>query len=617
MNRFLPMAGAAALALSPSAHGQDAPPVSYRVSFENAAHHEARIEVVFKGLGEAPLDLLMSRSSPGRYAIHEFAKNVYDVEAVDGAGRPLKVARTDPYSWRIEGHDGEATVRYTLYADRADGTYSQIDLTHAHLNIPATFMWARGLEDRPIAISFSPASRGWKAATQLPRARGAMSFTAPNLQYFMDSPIELSAFDMREWRIGEGSGRQTVRLAVHHDGETRDVDIFAEKAKKVVAEQIALFGEAPAFDYGTYTFIADYLPYVNGDGMEHRNSTVLTRSGSLYEEDFAHLGTLSHEFFHAWNVERLRPAELEPFNFARTNPTPSLWFAEGFTSYYGPLIVRRVGERSLSKYLEGLSGQLNYVVNAPGRALASPQEMSRRAAFVDAATSIDPTNNANIFISYYPYGAVIALALDLTIREQFDGLTLDDYMRHLWNAHGKTETPYTHEDLKSALGDVTGDAAFAEKFFGDYIEKGDLPDFAPLLLQAGLRLEPKNKGDAWLGPVRFEEEGKALIITGNTITGTPLYDAGLDRGDEIIRVGRFRIDSESDWERALERHKPGDKTDIVYRQRGAEKTAAIAFIEDKTLTISVIDEDDEKTPLTSDQKAFRDAWLGSAADKED
>ncbi|WP_375204487.1 M61 family metallopeptidase [Hyphococcus sp.] len=586
-------------------------PVVYRASFENAAHHEARITASFRDLVEGPFVFRMSRSSPGRYALHEFAKNVYDVSAVDGAGRALEVEQRDPYSWRVEGHDGAVTVSYTLYADRADGTYSQIDRTHAHLNMPATFIWAEGLEDRTIEISFSAPDRRWKAATQLPPSRGRLTFTAPDLQYFMDSPTELSAYDLRSWKLPDG---QTVRLAVHHDGNAEDMDRYADMAKKIVAEQIEIFGAAPEFDHGVYTFIADYLPHVSGDGMEHRNSTILSSTKGLYEADFAQIGTLSHEFFHAWNVERMRPAELEPFDFARTNPTPSLWFAEGFTNYYGDLARVRSGVTPLDDYLEDLAGTLRFIINAPGRKVGSPQSMSLEAAFVDAARAIDPDNRPNMFVSYYPYGEVIALALDLTLRTQFDGVTLDDYMRHLWKTHGVTETPYTHEDLREGLAEVTGDTDFADSFFASYIEDGELPDFEPLLAAAGLKLARENPGKASLGRVSFEEHGDAVLIASNTLAGSPLYEAGLDRGDDILRIGRFNIDSKTDYENALERHKPGDDVAIKFSSRGREIEATTTFVADDALKITPYEE--METDLTNHQKAFRMNWLNAEAGAE-
>ena len=161
---------------------------------------------------------------------------------------------------------------------------------------------------------------------------------------------------------------------------------------------------------------------------DSRNSTILSRPDGLYEGDFAHLGTISHEFFHAWNVERVRPADLEPFDFTDANPSQSLWFAEGFTSYYGPLTIRRAGEQSVDDYVSSLGRTLSRIINAPGRDIRGPAGMSLRAPFVDASTSIDPTNNANTFVSYYPYGAMIGLALDLKLRGEFEGITLDNYM---------------------------------------------------------------------------------------------------------------------------------------------------------------------------------------------
>lgn len=585
-------------------------PVEYEASFENAAHHEARISVTYRAISPAPLELRMARSSPGRYAIHEFAKNVYDVSAVDGAGRPLKISRTDPYSWRVFGHDGTVKATYTLFADRADGTYSQIDDTHAHLNIPATFMWAKGFDARPITVTFRVGSRPWKAATQLELSREPMTFRAPNLQYFMDSPTELSDFAIREWRVGD----QTLRLAVHHAGIEADIDVFVERAKKVVAQHQQVFGDLPRFDFGTYTFIADYLPHVNGDGMEHRNSTIISGTRGLYESDFSQLETLSHEFFHCWNVERIRPAELEPFDFTRANPSPSLWLAEGFTQYYGDLTLRRTGESSVAEYLDTVGGLMNGVVRATGRRFGSPQEMSLRAPFVDAATALDPTNGSNTFVSYYTYGATIALALDLTLRQKFDGLSLDDFMREMWRVHGKTEKSYTPKDIERALATVTGDAKFAADFFSKYIDGNALPDFAPLLAQAGLELRPKNTDKASIGRVGWTREGRVVTLRGNALIGEPLYEAALDRGDEILSIGRFTIDEEGDVAKALGKQKPGDRVSVRYLRRGQERTVEVVLSEDATLEIALL-EDSKSTP-TEAQLAFRSAWLGAEGKKD-
>lgn len=609
----LAIAGLAVISLgfaAAPAWAQTAPPVRYDLSFENAVHHEARITVTYRDVGRAPVRFEMSRSSPGRYALHEFAKNVYSVSAVDGAGRPLTVERTDPYGWTVGGHDGTVSVTYTLYGDRADGTYAQIDAAHAHLNMPAALMWARGFDDRPVELTFHSPNPAWRVATQLAPTANPAVFTAPNLQYLMDSPTELSDHMVREWQVDDAGVPRTIRIALHHPGTAEQADIFAGRARKVVDQLIAVFGDVPDFDYGTYTFLADYLPQVSGDGMEHRNSTVISGSRSLADADYGQIGTLSHEFFHAWNVERLRPAELEPFDFTRANATPSLWFAEGFTNYYGPLAIRRAGLSTVDRFLAEIGGQANVIVNTPARGYGSPQEMSLRAPFVDAAASIDPTN-PNIFTSYYTYGAALALTLDLTLRQRFDGLTLDDYMRQMWRTHGRTEKAYTPDDLRAGLAEVTGDPAFAQAFFNASIQRSEMPDLAPLLAQAGVVMKPRNPTGAWAGPARLQVADTVVRLAGATAPNTPLYLAGLDGGDEIVRLGDTAIDSQANWDDALKALKPGDTVAITYIQRGAERTAQLRLGTDPAFELVRI----ETTggAATPAQLAFRNAWLGQEA----
>lgn len=602
-----------ALSATPQDPGPNAP-VQYEVSFENAAHHEATIVATFRGAPKGPLRLNMSRSSPGRYAIHEFAKNVYKVTAVDGAGKPLTVERADPYGWTISGHDGTVKVTYTLYADRGDGTYSQVDATHAHLNMPATFLWAAGYDAKPIRVSFKRADPSWKIATQLPPIKTdgvsgqADAFWAPNLQYFMDSPTEISAFTAREWQVTDAGKTYTFRLALHHPGTEADADKFAEKLKAIVPEHIKVFGALPRFDHGTYTFIADYMPQITGDGMEHRNSTFISQPRSLFRGNFSQLGTASHELFHAWNVERIRPAELEPFDFTRANPTPSLWLAEGFTQYYGPLLIRRAGQSTVDEYLAALSGTLNGVVTGPGRQYGSPQEMSLRAPFVDSAAALDPTN-PNIFTSYYPYGAVIGLALDLQMRGRDKPLTLDDFMKRMWIRHGAVEKPYRPADIRAALAETTGDPKFADGFFKASIEGSALPDFAPLLERAGLKLRPKAPKKAWLGAARVRVSGTEVILDQPPVPGSPLYAAGVETGDRILSIGRFEFANDADWADALERLKPDEATTVKFVQRGQTRQAALKVAADPTLEVVRFEKADLKP--TEAQLAFRKAWLGA------
>jgi predicted metalloprotease with PDZ domain len=593
-------------------------PVTYEVAFPNAVHHEAEVAVTFPDLPAGrPLEVWMSRTSPGRYALHEFAKNVYAVKAVDAQGRPLAVTRPDPYRWSVAGHDGTVRVTYTLFGDRGDGTYAQIDNTHAHLNAPATFMWARGLEDRPVRVTFRAPDPSWKVATQLVPTDDPYTFTAPNLQYFLDSPAEVSAHDLRSWQVRDGGKTYTIRMALHHAGTPAEAEAFTEMAKRVVAEQGAAMGGFPDFDFGTYTFLADYLPHVSGDGMEHRNSTVVSSTRPLSTGALANLGTVSHEFFHAWNVERLRPASLEPFDFTAADMSGELWFAEGFTQYYTPLFIKRAGITELEQYLPSLSGTINTVTLSPGRRLFSAVEMSMQAPFVDAATSVDPNNRGNTFISYYTWGAGIGLALDLELRAR--GKSLDEYMRMLWRDFGRhqdgralaPQRPYTRDDLRNTLAALTGDRAFAEQFFGRFVEGHEAPDYERLLAPAGLLPRKAQAGRAWIGEqvVAFDSTGAS--VGGYPLAGSPLYEAGLTRGDRIVSVGGRPVASRAALEAVLEAAKPGEALPVEFEQRGDRRTASMRAVENPTL--EVVTYEAAGRPVTGAIRRFREGWLGPKA----
>ncbi len=574
--------------------------VQYFVSFPNAIHHEAVIEMHLPaGHEKGPLEIRMSRSSPGRYAIHEFAKNVYKVEAATKGGKELAISRSDPYQWNIEdAGDEEVIFTYTLFADRAGGTYSGIDASHAHLNIPATFAWAKGFEQLAIEVHFEPADASWKVATQLHETDNPLTYTAPDLQYFMDSPTELSNHSVRTWTVtDENDGEQTIKLAVHHMGTEQELDDYADMAKKVVQAQIDIFGgDVPPYDGGSYTFIADYLPYVSGDGMEHRNSTILASTRSLKDGAMRNLRTLSHEYFHQWNVERIRPETLEPFDFTRANMSGELWFAEGFTSYYTNIAIRRAGLIGDEEFARGLASSINTVTNSPGRKYFSAVEMSQRAPFRDASSSIDPTNFGNTFISYYTWGSAIALGLDLTLRRDF-GLTLDGLMQVLWFRFGEDGKNYTVSDIEIALGHYTNDPNFAKNFFDSYIRGHEVPDYPALLSSVGISLSLREPGGAWLG-ARLDVVDEGLEIIDYPLEGSSLYEAGLDKGDIIKKVGGNYVSLNR-----IQNLKAASTISLEYWQRGTDKTSSMNIVQDPSMT-SAINSSASKEEL--ERRAF---WL--------
>jgi predicted metalloprotease with PDZ domain len=549
----------------------------------------------------------MSRSSPGRYALHEFAKNVYHVRATDGQGHELRITRPNAYGWDVAGHNGTVIFSYTLFGDRADGTYAAIDETHAHLNLPATLAWATEFANRPISLKFDiPAGSDWKIATQLiPEADGAWS--APNLEWLMDSPVEISAHVMPEWKIEDA----TFRLALHHRGTDRQAGVYAEMCKAVVLEEEGVFGALPKYDGGTYTFLVDYLPYASGDGMEHRDSTVITGTGDLKQSASRMIGTVSHEFFHSWNVKRIRPRSLEPFDFERANMSGELWFAEGFTSYYGPLVLKRAGLSTLDQFAKGMGSAVNAVLTAPGRNVFDVIDMSRMAPFVDAATSIDPNNFGNIFISYYTYGQALALGIDLAMRERFPGKSLDDWMRTMWREHPDIQKPYTLDDLQASLAETTGSREFADEIFRRHIYGEEPMDYEALLAGAGLLLKKSHPGEAWLGSQHLNFSDQGAEISAYTARDTPLYRAGLDKGDRILECDGQTVKTSADLEQCIAQHKPGDQITVKASTWAGEKQFAVALGENPAVELVTFEQ--AGRPIPPAAAALREAWLSSKA----
>jgi len=601
-------------------------PVEYKLSFPAPEHRWMQVEVKFPGVPAGVLQVRMARTSPGRYALHEFAKNVFDVSVANGKGQPLAAARPDPHQWDVAGHDGTVVISYKVFGDRTDGTYLGIDSMHAHINIPAALMFARGWFERPARVTFvQPPGKTWKVATQLFPTADPLVFTAPNIHYLMDSPTDFSDYTLREFSVDDGQKRAgpppSFRIALTHDGTDAEADAFARDVERIVRETIPIFGELPQFETNTYTFLSTYLPWASGDGMEHRNSTSLTSSGALRNPGQRQgiLGTVSHEFFHAWNMERLRSAGVEPFDFENADMSDDLWLGEGFTSYFDSLILHRAGLLPLEALLGELAGSINAVTLGPGRQFRSPVDMSRMAPFVDAAAAIDRTAFPNLFISYYTYGSVIGLGLDLSLRDRSNAqVTGDQFMRALWTEFGrpgqktpgKVSTPYTVSGLKESLAKVAGDRGFANDFFGKFVEGREVVDFAPLLNRAGLVLRKRAAGKAFAGQVQLQAGGSALRVGSLVPWQSPLYKAGVAQDDQLTNLGGVALTSMAAFEEVMAKQKPGAAVPLRFVRRSGEVVnGTITFDEDPRIEIVTV----ESTggTLTADQRKFRESWLNS------
>jgi predicted metalloprotease with PDZ domain len=419
----------------------------------------------------------------------------------------------------------------------------------------------------------------------------------------MDAPLEIGPHVLREWNAGEAR----FRLSLHSQAADDVAARFQRMCEAVVLDEEGVFGAFPKYDNGSYTFLVDYLPYVSGDGMEHRNSAVITNPRPLTRESAAQqIESVAHEFFHSWNVKRIRPRSLEPFDYERANMSGELWFAEGFTDYYAPLVLKRAGLSSRDDFMRIMGNAVNAVLTAPGHELFSAVDMSRRAAFVDGATPSDPQNQANIYISYYTFGRAIALGIDLAIRSQFPGKSLDDWMRAMWRRHPDVQRPYTEQDLEQALAEATGSDKFAKEMFQRHIEGLEPMEYSNLLAGAGFVLQLAAPGKAWIGAplMRFSDRG--IDVTGPTLRGSPLYIAGIDQGDRILEFKTRR-----EWDDFAASHKPGDRSTLTVEARTGKKQVEITWAQAPDLEIVSFEQAGRQ--VTPEITAFREAWLGSKA----
>jgi predicted metalloprotease with PDZ domain len=353
--------------------------------------------------------------------------------------------------------------------------------------------------------------------------------------------------------------------------------------------------------------------------MEHRNSTVITSPAALRApgERAGILAAVSHEFFHSWNVERIRPRSIEPFNLEDANISGELWFAEGFTQYYGTLLLHRAGFANLDQTAATWGGSLDIVIRSPARKYRSAEDMSRMAAIVDQGVTFDEPDLDNTYISYYVWGEAVALGLDLSLRERSAGaITLDDYMRAMWTKYGKpgglaegvVGHPYTMQDARDVLAQVSGDRAFADDFFDRYVQGREVLDYEALLGQAGLVLRKRNPGGAWIGPLPLKAGTGSVRVASPTIEGTPVYAAGLDEDDEVVTLDGQAPGSAARLDEILQRHKPGDPLRARIRRAGLTMDLVITVQEDPGLELVPAE---RNRPLTPSERALRDAWLGS------
>lgn len=478
--------------------------IAYRIAMPDPAAHLYDVELDVDGAIGATLPLQLPVWSPGRYAKMDFAKNIQEFRATDAKGAPLSWTKTDGSRWVVttKGTRG-VRIRYRSFDNALSGTFSVLDTAHANWNGASLFMYVEGHKQDPVTLGITPPS-GWHIMNGDTRVADQREYRFENYDRLIDTPTEIAPAFLVDSFVVDG---RTYRTMVHHNGAPpANVRArFVGDVEKIVRYENSVFGAPPL---ERYTFLFN-IGYAGGDGMEHLYSTQIIDRRPWTGNDtlpvLPGVGTAAHEYFHVWNVKRVRPAALGPFDYTREQYQPSLWVAEGWTQYYGQAALHRGGVTGLDEFYRSMSGIVRANLTAPGRKEVSARMASFHAPFWDGAPQGQPTNGANTFFSYYTKGSGLALYLDLYLRTKSGNTrTLDDVFnalkRRSWNAPNASYylqgRGYTELDVERAASEVAGENMHA--WFERYVGGTDDLDYDALLAGAGLRLV---RGDAW----RIEE----------------------------------------------------------------------------------------------------------------
>jgi predicted metalloprotease with PDZ domain len=578
--RFLRRTTLALMFVSLTAPGvAAADPLQYELSFERPNTHLMDVMISANGLKGPNAEFAMPDWAPGAYHIENYAAQVQVFSAIGPEGQRLPWFKTDSQTWRIElGRATSLTVRYQIYGNTLANNQAQYNDRHAFIGGPAVWMYLVNGKDRPIRLTID-LPQGWQVATGLERLADN-SFAAADYDSFADSPIEISDFIESTFQV-QGT---TYHFVVHDVEGRKDFAKFEADTEKIVEAILPFFAasnEPKAAPFSDYWFLFHIWPGAVG-GLEHLNSTQINFSKDWDNADVdpefltqydLKLFVTAHEFFHAWNVKRLRPKPLGPFDYSQMAHTPSLWISEGLTDYYAVLALVRAGLISPEDYLEILSRLLTKFEAEPGRTERSIAETSWDTWFSDLRTD---NNLANTTYSYYEGGWIIGHLLDFEIRQDTrNQKSLDDWMRLLYERYALPKPGFTPEDAVKAASEVAG--TDLSEFFHRYITGKEALPYQTYFGYAGVDVQVlSDPNRPFLGvSVERNEDGRARLR--NILPGSPAETAGLDRGDIILGVDSKAVD-EDGFLHAVGGHKPGDMLRITLLRQGELKDLPVPLI---------------------------------------
>jgi predicted metalloprotease with PDZ domain len=552
--------------------------------------------------------------TPGSYLVREYARNVEAFRARVPGGRDLGWQKTKKNRWAIEAGDiRRIEVSYRVYARDLSVQGNWVDATFAMLNGAANFMTIAGGEKRPYDVQFELPPSWSKSISGMRQGPRPNEWLASDFDELLDCPIYAGNAPIYEFEV---LGKKHYLV---NEGEDRmwDGPASARDVGKIVAEYARQWGGLPYDKYVFFNMIAE-----TGGGLEHKNSTWMGTSRWAYGNTqdppdssagdgdatrrrptrLGWLGLVSHEYFHLWNVKRLRPVELGPFDYENEVYTPSLWLAEGVTSYYGPIALRRAGLSRTEQFLRSLSSGIRALQTTPGHLVQTAEESSFDAWIKFYRPN---ENSRNTVISYYTKGQVLGFLLDARIRKcTNDAKTLDDVLKVAYERYSGRRG-YTPEQFRATASEVAG--TDLSGWFHSALDTTEEPDYSEALDWYGLRFRSE-KPRPGAGPrldtgITIRRDNGRIVVTGLR-RGTPGYDSGINVEDEILAVNGYRVRAEQ-WPERLDAYKPGEVVDVLVARRDKVTNVQLKLAEaaPQSWTLEV------RPDATAEQKAHFASWL--------
>jgi len=533
----------------------------YRLTLPEPDSHLFHLEATLARPGRTA-ELCFPIWTPGSYLVREFARHVEGLQAEDEAGRPLPFSRLDKHRLSVASGDASALVlRYRVYANELTVRTCHLDGSHGYLNGAAVFPYAAGRLEEPCELEVVP-PEGWQVSTAL--QGGPTQFTARDYDELVDSPLEMGRHQLLRFE----AGGKPHEIAIWGRGHL-DEAALVEDVRRIVEVFARLFGGLP---YARYLFIL-HLTEKRRGGLEHLRSSTLNvaRSGfyprEAYEET---LGLVAHEFFHLWNVKRLRPAAFVPYDYGHEQYTRLLWWFEGVTSYYDGLALVRAGITEPRRYLRTLGEALTKLARMPGAAKMSVEE----ASFLAWVKLYRPDENSgNSGVSYYLKGELLALALDLALRRA--GSSLDILLRMLYARHSDGGLP--EDGVERAAAGLLGEEG-ARAFFDQFVRGVEPLELG--LERVGVRvlrrpaagfddkggMPPPAEGRGETGWLGADLAPGPKLVVQSVREGSPAWRAGLYAEDEIVAEDGLRVDRAALWDRLCQEGPSGRLRLTVFRR---------------------------------------------------